>query len=736
MTLIALALLALSVQAPQDTLPTAPGAYADSATRAVVEAARQARNSNERLITGYRARVSQRLGMGLRAAGRDRMLYRQELVADITWRRDSVSTITAVGAREGVPIAIKGDQVPEDLNSELTDLVIDPASDNIDLIGMGGDHALVYPLSDSGAVLYRFSLGGTTVIGLPGGRSVRLVAVEVRAREPSFRLVNGTIWLDADSHNLVRAVVRPSRPFDMRRDIDGKDLDGVPGFFNVHARVRYITIEYGYYENRWWLPRLVAIDAVANVGSLLDTPFRLERSYTDYRVTGGTPPDPESTFRPAGSDRVPDSPTNLAAQRERKDSIDALVTACIDSIVSDRGSARAVKQRCRRMVRSATTNLSVIVPDDTLQLLNDAALGEPILQMGDIVDRDELKQLADAIDALPGRPWESTVKLPASASALLSHARYNRVEGLSLGATAGVDFGKLQLNGLGRIGLADGVPRGELTLQRLSGDTRLALTGYRRLVATNPANRPLGAVNSTMSLLAGRDDGDYYRSRGVELTAGDIASGWWSGRVWAERQQSAEVEATASLPRLWGSDNRFRPNFSADKASQYGASLTLRGNRVVSPAFTFGGEMNLEQHGGDFGFARGSVSLSTWFTPAGPVAAAVTIAAGTSRGDVPTQGNYFLGGVGTLRGYAGGVIAGESFWRARLEVGTSLPAARLVAFGDAGWAGPRDRFSSGQPRIGAGVGASFLDGLFRIDLARALREPTGWRLELELGGLM
>jgi hypothetical protein len=29
-----------------------------------------------------------------------------------------------------------------------------------------------------------------------------------------------------------------------------------------------------------------------------------------------------------------------------------------------------------------------------------------------------------------------------------------------------------------------------------------------------------------------------------------------------------------------------------------------------------------------------------------------------------------------------------------------------------------------------GVGASFLDGLLRFDLTRAIRSPTGWRLDL------
>jgi hypothetical protein len=38
--------------------------------------------------------------------------------------------------------------------------------------------------------------------------------------------------------------------------------------------------------------------------------------------------------------------------------------------------------------------------------------------------------------------------------------------------------------------------------------------------------------------------------------------------------------------------------------------------------------------------------------------------------------------------------------------------------------------------VGAGVGASFLDGLLRIDLARALKSPKGWRLDLYLDGIL
>lgn len=47
-----------------------------------------------------------------------------------------------------------------------------------------------------------------------------------------------------------------------------------------------------------------------------------------------------------------------------------------------------------------------------------------------------------------------------------------------------------------------------------------------------------------------------------------------------------------------------------------------------------------------------------------------------------------------------------------------------------GWAGRREEYTRGKPLFGTSVGASFLDGLIRLDLARAVRGPTGWRFDL------
>jgi hypothetical protein len=41
-----------------------------------------------------------------------------------------------------------------------------------------------------------------------------------------------------------------------------------------------------------------------------------------------------------------------------------------------------------------------------------------------------------------------------------------------------------------------------------------------------------------------------------------------------------------------------------------------------------------------------------------------------------------------------------------------------------------------DPLIGVGVGASLLDGLFRIDVTRALVGPRGWRVDFYTDGML
>lgn len=705
--MLATLLLFAQIQSTASVLP--PDAYADPATESLVRSARQARERNERLVTAYRTTVSSRMGVGIHALARDRMLYREEVVAKISWRRDSTSRIEFIGARASSPVAQRGDNVPGELGSNGRDLVFDPSADYLRIVGADGDpEGFSYPLREGGEADYTYAIGDTTRIGLPGGRTIRIVALRITPRRASWKLMSGTLWFDAETFGLVRAAFRPARPFEMRRDLAADDLNDVPKYINARGEVKFITLEYGLFENRWWMPRYVAIEATGSMGSWLNVPFRLERVYGDYEVEGGTPPNLASTFRPAGRVRP-----------SRR-------TPAHDGVPL---------QDSTRGRWESDSNLTVVVPKDSASLLNSPQLGPPILAMGDLISESEIRGLADAIGALPDRPWENRVELPSGLSAVLAHARYNRVEALSLGAHAGVDFGRLRLDGLGRIGLADGVANGELGLIRETPSRRWTLGGYRRLAAANPDAHPLGVVNSALALFAGRDDGEYFRSLGTEFTIGSV-NGGWGGRLYYEQQRPASVETSTSLPHLFDSDQRFRSNILADRAVQGGALLTVRGSKVMSRSFTLGAETTVEGATGDFDFGKAAMTVRGFVTPGGPIAGAITLAAGTTRGMVPIQSRFYLGGTGSLRGYAGGVLAGDAYWLGRVEVGNALPAARLIGFVDAGWAGDRAAFERGRPLVGAGVGASLLDGLVRIDLARALRAPTGWRLEFYLDGAL
>lgn len=728
--LLALALLQ-SPAPPQAAIPA--DSYADSATADLVARTRGARERNERLVTSYTASVSQRMGVGIHALSRDRMLFHQELAANISWKRDGPSTITVTGARQAVPVAIRKDQVPGDLDASVRWLVVNPAEDYLGMIGEDED-GFVYPLKGGAEQDYRYASGDTTVITLATGQKIRLLQLKVTPRRSDWKLMSGSLWFDADTYGLVRAVFRPARPYDLRLDGDKDDMEDVPSWVNAKGEIKFITMEYGLYENRWWMLRYAALDAIGNVGSWLGLPIKFERVYSDYEVEGGTPPTEGSTFRPAGTvrDRARDTmPPDPEADRTRRATRRRARNDCLDKANAD--DKEAVKA-CWHPHAAEDSTLIVVVPKDTLALLSSKTLGPPVLEMGDLITESELRGLADAIRQMPGVPRQDRIELPHQLSAVLRNARYNRVEGLSLGLSGSVQRGKLLVDGLGRIGIADGVPNAELGVSLGGARNRFRLGGYRRLAAVNPDTKPFGVVNSVWGVIAQRDDGDYFRTLGVELTGQNVETDWWSWRIYGEHQKAGFVETSFSLPHIFNSDRQFRPNVTADRADQFGASLTLRGNQPISRSLQLGGEATVEAAGGDYAFGRGSVIVRAIVTPSGPLALAVEAAAGTSTGSVPVQGRFYLGGPATLRGYSGAVAAGQAYWRGRVEVANSFPGFRLALFGDLGWAGSRSAFRTGKPLLGSGVGASILDGLIRLDLARGMRAPKGWRFDLYFDG--
>lgn len=712
--MIAAAVLFLALQSPSDST-----AYLDPGARDLVARARARRASAEEAITDYHARVQERISLGLRALRRDRTFYQREMAALIAWHRYAPDTVTMLGAREAIPVVYADARLPEDLDTDAPDLAFEPGRGRID-IGIGDSEFVYDPLAADGETEYRFQSGDTTVITLQDGRTIRLLELRIIPRRDDFHLLTGSFWIEDEHAALVRAVFRPARPWDLERDLgqeDQKDAKGIPGFLKpIQAEVRYITAEYALVDGKWWLPRLIALDAVASAGSFLTTPLRYERVFSDYDVVAA----------PAAGLAAADTSLADSLERDTVPIDSAAILAC-----QGRAGCRCTRHVCRTAV--------VVVPEDTASLLTSSALPRSFDDDRAFLTSSEAQDLGRAVGLLPQTPWHAhppSLRFGPGGTGLM---RYNRVEALSLGARLGFDFGRLTADVTARVGTADGWPNLEVGVEHATSDVSLRVAGFRRLAAANPDARPLGIGNSLGALILGRDDGVYYYGWGGELLLrpAPTAARSYEWRLFAEWQRPADKETDLSLPHLLRDRHEFRPNVRADVAREFGTALTLRGAHGVSTrGVTVGAELTMAANLGSYEFAR--TSLTTRLTAPLPrrLLAAVELAAGTTGGEAPVQSLWYLGGPATLRGYPGGVVAGPDFWRARVEVANASPGVRLAAFSDAGWAGLGTAFTRGRPLVAAGIGASFLDGIVRVDLARALVSPKGWRMDFYVDGIL
>ncbi|HSU15082.1 hypothetical protein [Longimicrobium sp.] len=728
------ATLLLLASAPADTTPAAPlsasviaGAYRDPAAREMVRRAREYRRLTDRSVRAYRALARERSSAGLRTVLRNRMLFGRELAARIDWRREGAVRVELLGARSRS--VGDDDDDNNDVREQARSLAFDPADDRMRM-GLLGTTWIRHPLAEGSERDYRFRAGDTLTVRLSGGETVRVFELRVEPRRLDAPLVSGSIWLEDRSYGVVRTLLRLSHSLMEeirsethsdsagRRQVNvgvqvgrdsasgGRRRRGNRGAMallpDVRIDVRYVATEYGLVQGKWWMPTLNAIDATVTAGSFASVPVRFERSWSEYQVEGDPIPAPGALAAAAPLPARADTPQ-----------------ACRDG-----GDCLCALGVCR--------TVEVQLPADTTTLASSPDLPPPLTPDAPLLSGKETDELAHELNRVATDPWIFMAPTWRRAPFLL---RYNRVEALSVGVRQSADFGALQADGTLRIATATGQPDVEIGVRRESARGRLRLAGYRRLAAANPLERPLGIGNSLGALLWGRDNGDYFRATGVELLGAPPRSErpWMEWRLFAEHQGPVATATDFSLRGTF-SDFDFRPNVNADRADQAGAALTLRplADRDVL-GVRWGLALGMDASAGTFRFARPSATLRGGTSLLG-LDAALEGAAGTSLGDVPAQSLWRLGGAATLRGYDGSSAAGTAFWRGRGELARGTGAARLALFSDVGWAGARGDFAAAHPLWSVGAGVSVLDGLFRVDLARALRSPTGWRLELYMDG--
>ncbi len=312
--------------------------------------------------------------------------------------------------------------------------------------------------------------------------------------------------------------------------------------------------------------------------------------------------------------------------------------------------------------------------------------------------------------------------------------RYNRVEGLSFGASVEQQLGGgYAAAALGRIGLADLEPNVELGLTRTNITKSVTISGYNHLVSASDWGHPLSFGSSFSALMFGRDEGFYYRASGAELSGrresslgGGTRVAW---RTFVEQERTANVETNFAVN---GAD--FPTNLIAQRGTYYGVGATLENSRGLDPrGLRTTTSLRLEAAKGDSLYGRGALELSASHG-LGPLAGALSLAAGSSVGGMPSQRLWYLGGSQTVRGQSPDVAqSGNAFWLARAELGSADAGVRPTVFADLGWVGDRTKMSQvGRPMSGVGAGASFLDGLFRFDVARGIYPRKQFRVDLYL----
>ena len=300
----------------------------------------------------------------------------------------------------------------------------------------------------------------------------------------------------------------------------------------------------------------------------------------------------------------------------------------------------------------------------------------------------------------------------------LSLTRYNRIEGFSTGVGVEQQLGAGYVaSGVGRFGFADREPNVELSLARTNLDRSVTFTGYNRLVSANDWGNPLSFGPSVSAFLFGRDDGFYYRASGADLswTTRKFASLDW--RLFGEQERTAVPRTDFSL------GPSFEPNIVAATGAFYGGGVrwqTLRGDDPRGLRFL--SDFRAEAATGDSTYGRTALDLTVRAGLPLTMAAGLTVAGGTSVGQLPAQRRWFLGGTPTVRGQVPDTAqSGNAFWLTRLELGPDRGGYRIMLFGDLGWTGNRSAIGhTGRPLSGVGIAYEVLDGFLHVDLARGI----------------
>jgi hypothetical protein len=341
-------------------------AFKDQATRDLFEKARRARLEQDSAIKNYDAMSRQRLSvnLGIGSRGREHLFFRRESSARVRWQHDVGAVIDVTGARSGIPMAPK----EEEIESAISDLaymtpipyypgmeslwIMDEESSRVD----ANDKEIVNPLTRGAEAYYTYALTDSVTFTLPTKEQIRLREIEVRPREPKWNLAVGSFWFD-DNGRLVKSAYRLAVPLDVWQMVaeEADSTDDVPalvkGFISpLKAQITGIAIEYSLMQGRFWLPSMRSMTGDAQI-MFARVPMQIDQRF-EYRSVNG--PD---ALPPMDTTKVPRLLTQEEA-KARRDSIrldDSTRNAFLKSLPEDRRqAARDSIRRHRDSVRGVS----------------------------------------------------------------------------------------------------------------------------------------------------------------------------------------------------------------------------------------------------------------------------------------------------------------------------------------------------------------------------------------------
>jgi len=266
------------------------------------------------------------------------------------------------------------------------------------------------------------------------------------------------------------------------------------------------------------------------------------------------------------------------------------------------------------------------------------------------------------------------------------------------------------------------------------------LTGYRD-TKDDDRFRIDKNENLVFALFFRSDYRDYYFAEGFRATAG---WGFGRDRSIAIGYHNELVSPLVGHPRLFSlfggdpfaanyaglaaaGDPRLTTDFDG-RLAYLSIDAQYRHPYVEEPArghweLAASGETSHPDFASDFTYSRLYGSMIRSQSLGQDITLRVRAAFGGSGGDLPATRLYYLGGIGSLRGYDYKEFAGDQFWLLNLEYVWALSDFELFSLFDGGQIGTGPGWTDARVRFDVGLGLS-VDETFRVQVAWAPAEES------------